>query len=222
MKTKILVIILVLCTIVTASAQSWNGNETYLPQGMWTTGEQWHYDHFSILETNRENQYLRVSNSGYSELIFIPPQDIVWSTKDYNTKIYDIRPYYSGQGGWYVSCNKGFYIVTGHPRPYWSRLSQSLIYKSYRYPIMHKRRINYSTWHLCRPHVHRPPAHRPQVHRPPVHRPQIQAPHTNRPRVTPPQRRVSPSEPYKRKNNVRGSNGNNKRTNKSSSHKNYR
>lgn len=141
---------------MTATAQ-WYDYRCELPENMYFNGKQWHYEYFSLLGTTRNNQYLSVSTSGYSQLLYIPPISILDNNRPYGGlfETYDATPYSTGgnSGYWYVSTDRGFFLVSQNydGTSYWSQTSGIKYYGTrYRYAIgVGVRVLSFVNWHIC-------------------------------------------------------------------------
>lgn len=151
MKKLILVILFALGATMTANAQ-WYDFYCELPEGMYFSGKQYHYEDYSVLSTNRDNQYLVVRSNGYSSLSYIPPLEVVTQDAPRGIKIYSYAPYPSGSSGyWYISSDRGFFLV--NEKGSWSRTSAfKYCGDKYHYSITPRVRcLSFLNWHVCAP-----------------------------------------------------------------------
>lgn len=136
-KLLFLAIALVLSTSI-AFAQDF-----YLPEGITLTGRQYHYDGFSIMETDKEGQYLMISEGCEPSFETLAP----FTYNGQYGPIREVRPYYySNAMRWYIQTDYGRFIV-------WSDGSMSKIdwrptyYRNYRYSCAGARFLNFLSWH---------------------------------------------------------------------------
>lgn len=136
-KLLLLVVLLVLGTMTTFS------QDFYLPEGITLTGRQYHYDGFSIMETDKKGQYLMISEGCEPSFETLAP----FTYNGQYGPIREVRPYYySNAMRWYIQTDYGRFIV-------WSDGSMSKIdwrptyYRNYRYSCAGARFLNFLSWH---------------------------------------------------------------------------
>ena len=164
---KVLLFLAILLMGQSAFAQI---NDIYINDGVVLSGNQWHFDNYSVMEANNGN-YLVVNPYGYTYQ-YLPPFVPADFEARYRERVYSFQPYiYNNCLGWYVNCSVNRYFY--YPNGALVRLSYVPVFHQVYYTLKHLRHINLRNWHWHRPGYNyynpRPPQHNyrpPQQHRP--------------------------------------------------------
>ena len=182
-------------------------NEIYLSNGVVLTGNQWHFDDYSVMEAN-DGLYVVITPNGYN-YYQLQHFDKLSFELAYSDIVYSVKPYiYNNQFGWYVR---------GHYRNYFYYPSGSVIVLSYvptfytfHYDVARLTYLNLRHWHWRTAGLYHHLWHKPHhYHHPPQHHHHNHHPHHghngshNRPEpprnanghATPPSRGTSVTKP---------------------------
>ena len=142
-------------------------NDIYVNDGVVLSGNQWHFDNYSVIEANDGN-YLVVSPNGYNYQ-YLPAFVPRTFEHRYNERVYSFKPYvFNGCLGWYIDCPAHDYFC--YPNGTLVTLSYVPVFHNFYYAVRHLRHINLRNWHWRRPgYYYKPhPYHPPHNHyRPP-------------------------------------------------------
>ena len=146
----------------TASAQI---NDIYVRDGIVLTGNQWHFDEYSIMEANDYNYLVITPNQYY--YYRLTPLNLGYLSGYYGDTMLECTPYvYSGTFGWYVRGRRYHYFC--YPNGSMIRLSYVPVFHEFFYAISRLRHLNMRHWHWRHPRYHHLPGYRclPNHHRP--------------------------------------------------------
>ena len=149
-------------------------NEIYLSNGVVLTGNQWHFDDYSVMEANN-GVYIIITPNGYN-YYQLQHFDKLSFELAYSEIVYSVKPYiYNNQFGWYIR---------GHYRNYFYYPDGSVVVLSYvptfytfHYDVARLTYLNLRYWHWKtaglyhhlwhKPHhYHHPPQHHHHNHHP--------------------------------------------------------
>ena len=161
---KVLLFLAFALVMQVASAQI---NDIYLSNGVVLTGNQWHFDDYSVMEANN-GIYVIVTPNGYN-YYQLQQFDKVSFELAYADIVYSVRPYiYNNQFGWYIR---------GHYRNYFYYPNGSVIVMSYvptfytfHYDVARLTYLNLRYWHWRTAGLYHHLWHKPHhYHHPPQH-----------------------------------------------------
>ena len=209
---KVLLFLVLLFVGQTTFAQI---NDIYINDGVVLSGNQWHFDNYSVIEANNGN-YLVIYPNGYNYQ-YLPAFAPRVFENLYHERVYSFKPYvFNNCLGWYVDCPVHDYFY--YPNGTLVTLNYVPVFHNFYYTLRHLRHINLRNWYWRRPDYYRPHStplyqnhfrppyqHHPNGHvaRPPQqHRPNrnVFRPSENGNRL----QRTTPPQNHRRNNSSRG------------------
>ena len=139
---KVLLVLAVLFAVQTASAQL---NDIYLRDDVVLSGNQWHFDDYSVIEANNDVYLVITPNAHYYK--HLPPFNKVAFEQYYGISVLGVRPYvFNSYLGWYV---QGYYSNYFYDPIHSTCITLSYVpvFYNFYYSVQRLRHLNLRYWH---------------------------------------------------------------------------